>query len=395
LRNVAYRSVKGLALLGEGRGEALFSYLCTMANEQDIEDVWDDEEPEAEVSEADDVPVERLRLVTSKTQEALRIDKFLMHRLEGATRNKVQQAIEDGFILVNNEIVKPNYRVRPNDTIVVFETRRSESAEVIPEDMPLNIVFEDDALMIINKPAGMVVHPGCGNYTGTLVNGLAYYLQQLHVDMENLMRVGLVHRIDKDTTGLLVVTKRQELMNIMAAQFKKHTVYRRYIALVWGDFDEDEGTVQVNIGRNHRFRKIMDAFPDGDYGKDAITHYKVLERFNYVTLVELRLETGRTHQIRVHMKYIGHPLFGDVTYGGDRIVKGTVFNRYKQFIDNCFGILTRQALHAKEIGFSHPVTGEWVQFTSDLPADMQEVIEKWRSYTSGMTRQLREKLDNG
>jgi 23S rRNA pseudouridine1911/1915/1917 synthase len=365
-----------------------------MANVDVTDEVWDDEDPDEELTEVADEPLERLRITTDRRQEALRIDKFLMNRLEGATRNKLQESIELGFILVNDKIVKPNYRVRPLDTIVVFETRSPESQEVVPEDMPLNIPYEDDDLLIVNKPAGMVVHPGCGNYTGTLVNGLAYYLHQEQVDLENLSRVGLVHRIDKDTTGLVVIGKRERAMTNLSAQFKAHTVHRRYIALVWGDVAENEGTVRVNIGRNLRFRKIMDAFPEGDYGKDAITHYKVLERFNYVTLVELRLETGRTHQIRVHMKYIGHPLFGDATYGGDRIVKGTVFNKYKQFIDNCFSILTRQALHAKELGFTHPETGEWMQFNSDLPADMTEIIEKWRSYTSGMTRQLKDKLDN-
>ena len=359
-------------------------YLCAMANEQDIEDVWDDEDPEEEVNEADAAPVERLRIVTTNRQEPLRIDKFVMNKLEGATRNKVQQAIEDGFILVNDQVVKSNYRVRPNDTIIVFETRKPESQEVIPEDLPLNIVYEDEALMIINKPAGMVVHPGCGNYSGTLVNGLSFYLRAQQVPLDDLTRVGLVHRIDKDTTGLVVIGKTDEAMTKLAAQFKKHTVHRRYIALVWGDLAEDEGTIHVNIGRNLRFRKIMDAFPEGDYGKDAITHYKVLERFNYVTLVE----------IRVHMKYIGHPLFNDATYGGDRIVKGTVFNKYKQFIDNCFSILTRQALHAKELGFTHPTTGEWMQFDSELPADIAGVIEKWRAYTGGMTSQLKQKLDN-
>lgn len=367
-----------------------------MAHENDIEDVWDDEDPDADIAEAGDEPVIRMRIVTKSHQEPLRLDKFLMNRIEGGglTRNKVQKAIEDGFVLVNDAIVKTNYRVRPNDTIIVFETRRPESQEVIPEDLPLNIVYEDEALMIINKPANMVVHPGCGNYTGTLVNGLAYYLRNEQVDTDNLNRVGLVHRIDKDTTGLVVIAKEDKAMINLSAQFKAHTVHRRYIALVWGDVAEESGTVQVNIGRNLRFRKIMDAFPEGDYGKDAITHYRVLERFNYVTLVELRLETGRTHQIRVHMKYIGHPLFGDVTYGGDRIVKGTVFTKYKQFIDNCFSILTRQALHAKELGFVHPVTGAQMKFDSDLPPDMAEVIEKWRSYTGGMTSQLRQKLDN-
>lgn len=355
-----------------------------MAND-DIEDVWDDEDPEGEVSEAGDgEPVERMRITTDKRQEPLRIDKFLMNRVEGATRNKIQQAIEEGFILVNNETVKPNYKVKALDTIVIFETRRPESQEVIPENIPLNIVYEDDHLMIINKPAGMVVHPGCGNYSGTLVNGISYHLQQEHVDIANLNRVGLVHRIDKDTSGLVVIAKTENAMSKLAAQFKKHTVHRRYIALVWGDVAEDEGTIHVNIGRNLRFRKIMDAFPDGDHGKDAITHYKVLERFNYVTLTEMRLETGRTHQIRVHMKHIGHPLFGDATYGGDRIVKGTVFSKYKQFVDNCFALLPRQALHAKELGFQHPATHEKIQFDSALPDDINEVIEKWRTYVKGI-----------
>ncbi len=365
-----------------------------MATPNDIEDVWDDEEPEEDITEVADAPVERLRITTDKRQVPLRIDKFVMNRLEGATRNKVQQAIEEGFILVNDAAVKSNYKVKAGDTIVVFETRRPESQEVLPEEMPLVIPYEDDDLLIVNKPYGMVVHPGCGNYTGTLINGLSWHLQQEHVDVEHLPRVGLVHRIDKDTSGLVVIGKTEKAMTLLAAQFKKHTVHRRYIALVWGDMAENEGNVEVNIGRNLRFRKIMDAFPDGDYGKEAVTHYKVLERFNYVTLVELRLETGRTHQIRVHMKYIGHPLFNDATYGGDRIVKGTVFSKYKQFIDNCFSILTRQALHAKELGFTHPGTGEWIQFNSEVPPDIAEVIEKWRSYTGGMTRQLRDKLDS-
>jgi len=357
-----------------------------MADANDIEDVWDDEDPEEDISESGDVPVERLRIKTDKRQDPLRIDKFLMNRLEGATRNKVQQAIEEGYITVNNAIVKSNYKIKPFDEIIVFETRKPESLEVIPENIPLDINYEDDDLMIINKPAGMVVHPGCGNYSGTLVNGLAYYLHQENIDTSELKRVGLVHRIDKDTTGLVVIAKTDKSMTNLAAQFKKHTVHRRYIALVWGDLEDNEGTINAHIGRNLRFRKIMDAFPEGDYGKEAITHYKVLERFNYVTLVELRLETGRTHQIRVHMKYIGHPLFNDATYGGDRIIKGTVFNKYKQFIDNCFGIIRRQALHAKELGFMHPVSNTWTQFDSDLPKDMQEVLEKWRTYIGSSSK---------
>lgn len=356
-------------------------YICGMPEEMDTEDIWDDEEPAAEMTESAEEPVERLRIVTDKRQEPLRIDKFLMNRLEGATRNKIQQAIDEGFIIVNDHVVKSNYKVKAGDTIVVFETRRPETQEIIPENIPLDIVYEDESMLIINKPAGMVVHPGCGNYSGTLVNGLSYYLQKEAVQIDNLYRVGLVHRIDKDTTGLIVVAKTEDAMSRLAAQFKRHTVHRRYIALVWGDLPEDEGTINAHVGRNLRFRKIMDAFPDGDYGKEAITHYKVLERFNYVTLVELRLETGRTHQIRVHMKYIGHPLFNDATYGGDRIVKGTVFSKYKQFIDNCFEILPRHALHAKELGLNHPVTTKWIQFDSELPSDMADVIEKWRVYT--------------
>jgi len=350
----------------------------------ETEDVWDDEEPEAE--EQLEEPVERLRIKTNKRQEPLRIDKFLMHRLVGATRNKVQQAVQQGFVTVNGEAVKPNYRVRPEDEIVVLETRKYDSSEVIPEELPLEIAYEDDSVLIVNKHAGMVVHPGCGNYTGTLVNGLAWYLQKEHVDTTSLPRVGLVHRIDKDTSGLVVIAKTDAAMTDIAAQFKKHTVYRRYIALAWGDLPNDEGTIVAHIGRNLRFRKIMDAFPDGDYGKEAITHYKVLERFNYVTLIELRLETGRTHQIRVHMKLIGHPLFNDATYGGNRIVKGTVFAKYKQFVDNCFKLLPRHALHAKELGFTHPTTHQWIQFNSELPEDMQQVIDKWHAYTEGIAK---------
>ncbi len=358
-----------------------------MADQDELDLEWDDE-PDMEEGQDDPQPVERLRIKTDKRQEPLRIDKFLMNRVEGATRNKLKQAIEDGLILVNNAIVKPNYRIKALDEIIVFETRRPESQEIIPEDMPLEITYEDDDLLIVNKPAGMVVHPGCGNYSGTLINGLAFHLQKENIDTTGLNRVGLVHRIDKDTTGLVVIAKNAFSMSNLAAQFKKHTVYRRYIALVWGDLKEDEGTIEAHIGRNQRFRKIMDAFPDGDYGKEAITHYKVLERFNYVTLVELRLETGRTHQIRVHMKYIGHPLFNDATYGGDRIVKGTVFSKYKQFIDNCFSTISRHALHAKELGLEHPTTKEFIKFDSNLPSDMEEVIAKWRNYTNSYAKSI-------
>ncbi|MDR3679244.1 MAG: RluA family pseudouridine synthase [Flavipsychrobacter sp.] len=365
-----------------------------MISENDIEGTWDDDEPEEEVQDASGERVERVRITATRKQEPLRIDKYLMHRVEGATRNKIQQAIDEGNIIVNGGLVKANYKVKPDDEIIIYETRKAELNDVLPENIPLDVIYEDDALMIVHKNPGMVVHPGCGNYSGTLVNALAYYLHGDKVDPESLHRVGLVHRIDKDTSGLLVIAKTGDAMTKLAAQFKAHTVHRRYIALVWGDLAEDEGTITGNIGRNLRFRKIMDVFPDGDHGKEAITHYKVLERFNYVTLVELRLETGRTHQIRVHMRSTGHPLFGDHTYGGDSIVKGTVFTKYKQFVENCLRILPRQALHAKELGFKHPVTGEWIQFTSELPDDLDQVIDKWRVYTNGMNRQLRERMDN-
>lgn len=358
-----------------------------MAAYTDTEDQWEDvddsDEQEQQALE------ERLRFVTDPGQEPTRIDKFIMNKIEHATRNKIQQALEVGHILVNGSTVKPNYKIRPGDEVVVFETRSPESTEVIPEDIPLNIVYEDDDLLVINKPAGMVVHPGHGNYSGTLVNGLSYYLKR---DEEELPRIGLVHRIDKNTTGLIVIGKTEQAMMHLATQFKKHTVHRRYIALAWGDVEENNGTVEAHIGRHQRHRKIMEAFPDGDYGKEAITHYKVIERFNYVTLLELKLETGRTHQIRVHMKHIGHALFNDATYGGDRILKGTVFTKYRQFVDNCFKELPRHALHAKELGFEHPTTGKWVQFDSDLPSDMTTVLEKWRVYTHGMNKQLKGRI---
>ena len=325
---------------------------------------------------------EKLVMTIDKGQDPLRIDKFLMSRIEGATRNKIQRGIDDEMVLVNEKPVKNNYKVRPGDKLVVYTSYAPEGKDILPEEMPLNIEYEDESLMIINKPAGLVVHPGSGNPGGTLVNGVAYYLKQQNptLDENDLSRFGLVHRIDKNTSGLLVMAKTPKAMTDLAKQFFNHTVHRRYIALVWGDFEKDEGTVVAHVGRHQRFRKIFTAYPDGDHGKDAITHYKVLERFNYVTLVECRLETGRTHQIRVHMQLIGHPLFNDDTYGGDRIVKGTVFTRYKQFVENCFNLCKRQALHAKELGFIHPVTRKQVLFESEIPDDMQAVIEKWRKY---------------
>lgn len=336
-----------------------------------------DEEQESEVL------YERLVIEVAKGQEALRIDKFLMQRIEGATRNKIQQGIDEERVLVNDKPVKSNYKVRPADRIVVFDHRQPDSNEIVPEEMPLNIAFEDDDVLLVNKPAGLVVHPGSGNPNGTLINGVAFHLKQQNPSIEEsgLNRFGMVHRIDKNTSGLLVLAKTPKAMTDLAKQFFNHTVHRRYLALVWGDFEEESGTITGHVGRHQRFRKLFTTYPDGDHGKEAITHYKVLERFNYVTLVECRLETGRTHQIRVHMQYIGHPLFNDDFYGGDRIVKGTVYTKYKQFVDNCFATCKRQALHAKELGFTHPVTRKEVLFTSDLPPDMLAVIEKWRKYS--------------
>jgi 23S rRNA pseudouridine1911/1915/1917 synthase len=327
---------------------------------------------------------EKKVIKTDKGQEPYRIDKFLMNRVEGATRNKVQQAIEAGMVTVDGKTVKPNYKVKANQEIVVFSTDHPDESDVVPEPMNIQslIVFEDDSVMIINKPAGMVVHPGSGNYSGTLLNGVAYYLkeQNPHIDESLLPRFGLVHRIDKNTSGLLVMAKNSTAAAHLAQQFFHHTIERKYIALVWGDMEQDEGTIVAHVGRNQRYRKLFEAYPEGEHGKDAVTHYKVLERFNYVTLVECTLETGRTHQIRVHMKHVGHTLFGDSHYGGDKILKGTIFNKYKQFVDNCLEICPRQALHAKTLGFVHPATKEHVFFEAPLPTDMEQVIEKWRRY---------------
>lgn len=339
-------------------------------------------EIEDETAEAEEI-FERLSLVADKGQEPYRLDKFLMNRIEGATRNKIQQAIENQMVLINDKPVKSNYKVRAHDKIVVFHNRAPESSEIIPEELPVNIVYEDEDVLVIDKPAGMVVHPGSGNRSGTLVNGVAYYLRKSNPGLEekDLSRFGLVHRIDKNTTGLLVMAKSPEAMTDLAKQFFDHTVHRRYVALVWGDFEEEDGTIIAHVGRHQRFRKLFTAYPEGEHGKDAITHFKVLERYNYVTLVECRLETGRTHQIRVHMQHKGHPVFNDDFYGGDRIVKGTVFTKYKQFVDNCFAICPRHALHAQQIGFVHPRTKKYLQFTSELPADMSAVIEKWKKYS--------------
>jgi len=321
---------------------------------------------------------------TDKGQEPFRIDKYLMNRIEGATRNKIQQAIRNNMVLVDGKEVKPNYKLKGIQEIVVYTDMAPDENEIVPEKIPLNIAYEDTAVLIINKNPGMVVHPGSGNPNGTLINAVAYHLQQQNaaITEETLPRFGMVHRIDKNTSGLLVLAKTEKAMRSLAKQFFDHTVSRKYIALVWGDMEADEGTIVAHVGRNLRFRKLFEAYPEGDHGKDAVTHYKVLERFGYVTLVQCMLETGRTHQIRVHMKYIGHPLFNDDFYGGDKIVKGTVYTKYRQFVENCFELCPRQALHAKTLGFVHPDTNEEILFDSALPQDMEAVIEKWRRYTN-------------
>lgn len=335
-------------------------------------------------NEANEELYERFSFITDKGQEPLRIDKFLMNRIEGATRNKLQKGINNGMVLVNGKEVRPNYKIKALDEVIVYSDTSPDETDVVPEKMDLNIVYEDNDLMMINKPAGMVVHPGSGNYTGTLLNGVSYYLQQQNPSLseDTLPRFGLVHRIDKNTSGLLVLAKNDKAMRHLAKQFFDHTIQRKYIALVWGDIEQDEGTIIAHVGRNQRFRKLFEAYPEGDHGKEAITHYRVLERLGYVTLVQCLLETGRTHQIRVHMKYLGHPLFNDDFYGGDKIVKGTVYAKYKQFVENCFAVCSRQALHAKTLGFTHPSTGEEMFFDTELPEDIQQVIERWRKYTT-------------
>src|SRR6056297_2675138 len=331
-----------------------------------------------ELDENDDELYEHHRFVADKGQQPLRVDKYLMNYIENATRNKIQTAAKDGNIHVNEVPVKSNYKVKPGDVVQVMFEHPPYEFLLTPEDIPLDIVYEDNALLVVNKPAGMVVHPGHGNYSGTLINALIYHFDNLPSNSNE--RPGLVHRIDKDTSGLLVIAKTEAAMTHLAKQFFDKTSEREYIALVWGNIDDNEGTIVANIGRNPKNRLQMHVFPDGEDGKEAITHYKVLERLGYVTLVSCKLETGRTHQIRVHMKYIGHTLFNDERYGGDKILKGTTFTKYKQFVENCFKVLPRQALHAKTLGFKHPVSGEWMSFDTPVPEDMQQCIEKWRNY---------------
>jgi 23S rRNA pseudouridine1911/1915/1917 synthase len=334
-------------------------------------------------NELEDELYEHHRFEASKGQSALRVDKFLMNMIENTTRNKIQQAAENGSILVNDVAVKSNYKVKAGDVVRLVLAHPTYEQLLTPENIPLDIVYEDDQLLVINKPAGMVVHPGHGNYSGTLVNALAYHFENL--PMNSSERPGLVHRIDKDTTGLLVVAKTEHAMAYLTKQFAEKTSEREYVALVWGNIEEDEGTVEGNIGRHDTNRMRMAVHESDEKGKHAVTHYKVLERFGYVTLVSCQLETGRTHQIRVHMKHIGHTLFNDERYGGDAILKGTTFTKYKQFVDNCFKVLPRQALHAKTLGFEHPITKEFLRFDTPIPQDLQECIEKWRVYSKAQT----------
>lgn len=339
-----------------------------------------------EIEETEDGALfEHYSLTVDPGQTLLRIDKFLSNRMMNATRSRLQAAADAGNILVNKVPVKSSYKVKPGDEISLVMDFPRRELKIIPEDIPLNIVYEDQDLLVVNKPAGMVVHPGHGNYTGTLVNALAYHFRELPLFNSDDPRPGLIHRIDKNTSGLLVVAKTVEAKVNLSLQFFEKTTKRRYIALVWGDLANDEGTITGHIGRSLKNRQVFTVFPEEDYGKHAVTHYKVIERLGYVNLVECRLETGRTHQIRVHMKHIGHPLFNDDNYGGDQILRGTTFTKYKQFVSNCFDMIPRQALHAQMLGFIHPATGQEMIFESELPDDLAAVIVKWRNYLSNRT----------
>ncbi|WP_417557833.1 RluA family pseudouridine synthase [Mesoflavibacter zeaxanthinifaciens] len=340
----------------------------------------DDYTPELPEEDNNDL-YEHYSFTADKGQSPLRIDKWLMNKVENATRNKIQDAAKNGSIFVNGTPVKSNYKVKPNDQVRVLFQHPPHENLLVAEDIPLDIVYEDDQLLVVNKPAGMVVHPGHGNYSGTLINALIFHFDNLPNNSSE--RPGLVHRIDKDTSGLLVVAKTEHAMAHLTAQFKAKTSEREYVAIVWGNLEEDQGTIEGNIGRHPKNRLQNTVFLDdeADKGKPAVTHYKVLERLGYVTLVSCKLETGRTHQIRVHMKHIGHTLFNDERYGGNLILKGTTFTKYKQFVENCFKVLPRQALHAKTLGFMHPTKNEFMSFDTPIPQDMQDCIEKWKGYS--------------
>ncbi|WP_066835123.1 RluA family pseudouridine synthase [Rufibacter ruber] len=341
-------------------------------------DRYDDEDI-VESSDSDEL-YEHHRIVVDKGQALLRLDKFLMDRLPNVTRNKLQEAIKVESVRVNGLPIKSSYKVKPLDVITVTLATPPRETELLPENIPLNIVFEDEDVLLVDKPAGMVVHPAYNNWSGTLVNALVYHLQNLPTSRNGEIRPGLVHRIDKDTSGLLVIAKTELAMAHLARQFFDHSIERTYYALVWGVPAEPKGTIVGNIGRSAKDRKVMAVYPDGDFGKPAITHYEVLESFHYCSLIKCNLETGRTHQIRAHMKHLGHPLFNDATYGGDKILKGQPIGSYKAFVQNTFDILPRQALHAKSLGFVHPRTHEQIQFNSDLPSDFMTGLERWRQY---------------
>lgn len=340
---------------------------------------------ESHEEQQEDELFEHHHIQVDPKQALLRIDKFLMDRLPNVTRNKIQAGIRDGFVKVNNATVKPNYKVHPGDSIHIYLPEPPRDEDVLPENIPLDIVYEDEHLLVVNKPAGMVVHPAYQNWSGTLVNALTYHFQNLPEMKGNEGRPGLVHRIDKDTSGLLVIAKTELGMNGLAKQFFDHSIERTYYALVWGEPEEPKGTIDVNVGRSLKDRRVTAAFPEGDYGKTAITHYEVIKNLRYVSLVKCNLETGRTHQIRAHMRWIGHPLFNDATYGGNQILKGTVFTKYKQFVQNCFKTIPRQALHAKTLGFIHPATKERMEFDSELPEDFANVIDRWENYVNHHT----------
>lgn len=352
--------------------------------EIDDDDILLDEETDG--SDQNDELYEHFALTVDRGQAMMRIDKYLTVRMEHCSRNRLQTAADNGNILVNGRPVKSNYRVKPLDRISIVMPYPKREVEIIPENIPLDIVYEDNDIIIVNKPAGMVVHPGHGNYSGTLVNALTYYLQNTPLFQQGDMRAGLIHRIDKNTSGLLVVAKNELAHARLAKQFFDHTIIRQYTALVWGNFDQDQGTIVGNIGRSRSDRLKMAVYPDGSEGKHAVTHWRVLKRFGYVTLIECQLETGRTHQIRVHMEHIGHPLFNDERYGGDRMLKGTTFSKYRQFIENCFAIMPRHALHARTLGFIHPSTGKQICFNSELPDDFKTVIERWETYAAHINR---------
>lgn len=344
----------------------------------DVEEIDDEEEAEGE-----DGAFEHYRFVSDKGQSQLRVDKFITGRMEKTSRHRVQLAIAAGYVLVNGRVVKANYIVKPFDIVSIVLPYKRRGFEIRPENIPLDIVYEDEHLLVVNKPAGLVVHPGHGHFSGTLINALAWHLGISQDEDAPDERMGiLVHRIDKNTSGLLLVAKNDESQLYLAKQFFDHTIERKYVALVWGNLKEDSGTITGHIGRDPNDRMRFKVFPDGSYGKHAVTHYRVLERFGYTTLVECKLETGRTHQIRVHMDYLGHPLFNDDRYGGDKIVKGTLYAKFKKFVDNCFELLPRHALHAKTLGFVHPKTRENLFFENEIPSDMLTVIDKWRKYSS-------------